>query len=217
MRRWNLRSRLALLVVALLATVLMTPRGALAAPSSLKGLTAPPTTFKGKVVAKDSPTHYFVLTFKCSGGTLTTADWTYEVSPTQSFTGTRGGTPAPACALVPATTGTGVSYSTNISIPLFFNGMSVTNPGTPPPQATLTLTFTNIVASKTSFGNFVPNSVPGTIPENCTTKSGPPSPCAGVQTSDGNLNIPITPTTSTTVVSFSLGGMSFSTLNLSSQ
>jgi hypothetical protein len=197
-------------MVALLAAVLTTSSRAMAAAPTLRRDFSPSTTFKGKVVAKDTTTHYFVLSFTCSSGSLS-AGWTYEVSSTQSFTGTVG---SASCALVPASTGTGVSYSTS-SIPLLFNGIAVTNPGSPAPPATLSLSLTNIVASKTFFGTFVPSSVSGTIPEDCVG-SGPPAPCAGVETSDGDLIIPTTPT-ATTVPGFSLVDGSFSTLILSSQ
>src|SRR5215469_3649131 len=188
MRRWNLLSLVALLAVALVAAMVINPHGALAAPSSLMRLLAPSTTFNGKVVAKDTDTHYFVLSFRCSTGTLT-AGWTYEVSPTQSFTGTVG---SASCALVPATSGTGVSYSTT-SIPLLFNGMPVTTspPGTP---AMLSLSLTNIFASKTFFGLFVSSAVA----EDCASSVTTPPPCVAVITSDP-LVIPITPTSTTTV------------------
>jgi hypothetical protein len=196
MRRWNPLSLVALLVVALLATVLMTPRGALAAPSSTKGLTAPTTNFKGKVVAKNSLTHYFVFTFTCSNGTLS-GKWTYEVSSALSFTGTTG-TTAP-CELTSASPGSGVSYS-NTSIPLLLNvnGQDVE-------VGTLSLlSLTNIVASKTFFGTFVSPTT-----GDCTSIN-PGSPCVAVATSD--LVIPTPPTT---VAGFSLVAGSFSTLNLS--
>ena len=226
MRRCNLRSLVALLAVALLATVLMTPRAALAAPSPLKGLLAPSATFKGKVVAKNPQTNsgpnYFVFTFTCAPppnsppntSSILTGDWTYEVSSTQSFTGTTG-TTGPTCALAPATNGSGVTYSTpsTTGIPLLFNGMSVTNPGPPATPATLSLSFTNIVASKTYFGT----SVSG--PKDCASTGSPP-PCVAVQTSDDMLVIPTVPN-SVSVSGFklvvsSVNG-SFSTLNLSAQ
>jgi hypothetical protein len=204
MRRCNLLSLVPLLVAALVAAVLTTPRGALAATPSLRSPISPSTTFKGKVVAKDTTTHYFVLSFTCSGGALS-AGWTYEVSSTQSFTGTVG---SASCELVPATTGTGVSYSTS-SIPLLFNGISVTNPGTPPTPATLSLSLTNIVASKTFFGTFV-----ASLGADCASSVTSPPPCVAVKTSDDMLIIPTTPT-ATTVAGFSLVDGSFSTLNLS--
>lgn len=208
MRRRTLRSLVALLVVALLATGLIAPRGALAAPSSVRGLPAPSkdlspaTTFKGRVVAKNNPTNYFVLTFACSGGTLTAADWTYEVNSTQSFTGTIG-TPAPVCALVSTTNG--VTYSTPTSIPLMFNGKNVTG-------TLKTLSFTNIVASKTYFGNPVAISSTMTT-EDCTSLAA--TSCVEVQTDALTLTFPTTPSTTVTVAGFKLGGTSTSTLNLS--
>jgi hypothetical protein len=205
MRRWTLLALVTLLMAALVAAVLNTPSRAMAARSSLRGLTAPSTNFKGKVVAKDTTTHYFVLSFTCSGGTLS-AGWTYEVSSTQSFSGTVGSS---SCALVPATTGTGVSY-TPTPIPLLFNGTAVTNPGTPPPPATLALSLTNIAASKTFFGTFVASQG-----EDCASSATSPPPCVAVQTSDDLLIIPTTPTP-TIVPGFSLVDGSFSTLNLSS-
>ena len=213
MRRWNLLSLVALLVVALVAAVVITPRGALAAPSSLMRPPAPSTSFKGKVVAKDTDTHYFVFTFTCApppGSTtsILTGDWTYKVSSTQSFSGTTG-TSGPACALVSTTTGTGVSYSTT-SIPLLFNRIPVTTSplGTP---AMLSLSLTNIMASKTFFGTFVSSAIAQDRASSVTSSS----PCVAAMTSDP-LVIPTTPT-ATTVSGFSLVARSFSTLNLSAQ
>jgi hypothetical protein len=217
MRRWNLLSLVALLVMALIAAVVITSREALAAPSSLMRLPATSTTFKGKVVAKNSDTNYFVFTFTCApqarGATSTLiGNWTYEVSSTQSFTGTTTGMPvvaAPTCSL------TNGSYSTT-QIPLYFNGMPVTTispTGVHGPQAMLLLSLTNIVASKTFFGTFV-SSTTG----DCTS-SVPGSPCVAVQTlvSDDDMLVIPTVSSSTTVPSFSLMSTSFSTLNLSAQ
>jgi hypothetical protein len=199
MRRWNpLFLVIPLFLVALLAPALVTPKRAMAAASSVRQFPASSTTFSGKVVAKNTPTNYFVFTFTCAG-TLT-GKWTYEVSSTQSFTGTTA-TPGPACEL------TNGSYSTT-SIPLLFNGKPVTNPGTPPVPAMLSLSLTNIVASKTFFGTFV-----SATTGDCTS-SAPGSPCVAVTTSDGDLSIPTMPDP-TTVDGFSLLPGSFSTLNLS--
>ena len=79
MRRWN-----RLVLVALLAAVLIPPSGALATPS-----TSSSTSFTGKAVAKNSQTHYFVVAFTCSGGTLS-GSWTYRVTRTRSYSGSLG-------------------------------------------------------------------------------------------------------------------------------
>jgi len=205
MRRWNVQTLVALLLAALVAAVLNTPRGAMAATPSVRSPISPSMTFKGKVVAKNTATNYFVLTFACSGGTLITADWTYEVTSSQSFTGTIGapstGSLPPTCALVQAANG--VTYATPASIPLAFNGTNVTG--------TLnTLTFTNIMASKTYFGVAVP--ISPTVAKDCTLLTS--TTCVRVQTDA--LTIPTTPM-ATSVPAFILGNSSFSTLNLSAQ
>jgi len=202
MRRWHpLFLVVPLFLVALLAPALVTPKRAMAAgASSLRQFPSPSTDFRGKVVAKNSSTNYFVLTFTCAGTPSTlTSKWTYEVSSTQSFTGTTA-TPGPTCELANG------SYSTT-SIPLLFNGEPVTNPATGM-QAMLSLSLTNIVASKTFFGTFV-----SATTGDCTS-SATGSPCVAVQTSDGDLSIPTMPDP-TIVDGFSLLPGSFSTLNLS--
>ena len=206
MRRWNpLFLVVPLFLVAVLAPALVTPNRAMAAgASSLRQFPASSTNFKGKVVAKDRTDHYFVFTFTCTG-TLS-GKWTYEVSSTQSFTGTTGGTPA--CVLASAAPEPGVSYLPATDIQLLFNvnGQDVD-------VGTLSLSLTNIVASKTFFGIFI-ESPPPSVPEDCTSSdlSAFP-PCVAVKTSD--LVIPTTPTT--TVAGFSLETGSFSTLNLSAR
>jgi hypothetical protein len=200
MRRWNsLFLVVPLLLVALLVPALVTPNRAKAAASSLRQFPLSSTTFRGKVVAKNSPINYFVFTFTCAG-TLT-GKWTYEVSSEQSFTGTTA-TPGPACELTKG------SYLTT-SIPLLFNDEPVTNPATGT-QAMLSLSLTNIVSSKTFFGTFVDSTM-----GDCTSAA-PGSPCVAVQTSDGDLSIPTTPDP-TIVPGFSLLPGSFSTLNLSAR
>jgi hypothetical protein len=160
MRRWNL-----LFLVALLAAVLIIPRGAMAA-------TSPSTSFKGRAVAKNTDTHYFVVSFTCSpSGTTGTLSggWTYEVSSTLSYTGTLG--PA-GCALVSVNGGATWSTSpdgTNrnpLTIPLLF-GANNTKVGT------LTLFLTDIGAQKTYF--------PDTT-VTCPSTSNSPSRCIEVFT-----------------------------------
>src|SRR5215471_14179509 len=85
MRRWNPIFLVALLVVVLATVVSITPPGASAhsLPSSI-------SLIKGKIVAKNADTHYFVFTFTCalSGTTGTlSGKWTYEVTSTSSLTG----------------------------------------------------------------------------------------------------------------------------------
>jgi hypothetical protein len=176
MRRWNL-----LFLVALLATVLITPRGALAATSSS-------TSFKGRAVAKNTNTHYFVVSFTCSTGTLS-AGWTYEISSTQSFTGT--GTlerppGSPGCALVSLEEGAHWSTSSdsgisvgplpNIPLVLVVGGKNET-------VGMLTLFLTDVRASKTFF--------PYTTNLTCSSSSSN-SPCIQVDTSGlmSSLGVP---------------------------
>jgi hypothetical protein len=163
MRRCSLLSLVALLVVALVAAVLITPTRTMAATPSLRGSSLPSINFKGRAVAKNNDTHYFVLSFTCSDGALR-AGWTYEFSSTQSFTGMVG---SASCALVPANGGSSTSPDgTHVgpltNIPLMYQGNNV---------GTLTLFLANIVASKTFFPNTTVD---------CSTTS---SPCIEVDTS----------------------------------
>jgi hypothetical protein len=76
MRRRNL-----LILVALVAVALITSTTAMAAPASA-------TNFKGKAaVYSRNADHYFVVSFTCSGSTLS-GNWTYDVNSSQSFSGT---------------------------------------------------------------------------------------------------------------------------------
>ncbi len=170
MRRWNL-----LVLVALLAVVMIAPSMAKAAASSSTSTTSTSKFFKGRAVAKNSDTHYFVLSFTCSAGQLS-AGWTYEVDSMHSFTGTLDTSSPPPCALV--STDNGAHWSTGTvpatgtptvgpltNIPLIYQGSSV---------GMLTLFLTDIGASKTFF--------PPNITKNCTDTT--VSLCIEVDTND---------------------------------
>jgi hypothetical protein len=136
MRRWNPLFLLALLMVVLAAVVFITPPGASAHsfPSSIN-------LINGKIVAKNSDTHYFVLTFNCALSGTTGAlsgKWTYEVTSSLSLTAMVE--PGASCSDLTATlTGTGN---------LVGCGAPCTTNPTPP---MLTLALKNIVATKTFF------------------------------------------------------------------
>jgi type 1 fimbria pilin len=196
MRRWNPLFLVALLVVALLAAVLMTPRGALAAPSSLRQFPASSTNFKGKIVAKNSNTHYFVLSFTCSGGNLS-AKWTYEVSSTSSFSGTVG---EASC-----------SFSSTDGLVTSPSPLNLVGAPCEPCTPTLTVTLTNIVATKTFFN--VPT------PTMLCSSSATPQPCLGVTTEGFIIPPSTTPDDfNSQCANFTCpAGFPFATLNLSAR
>lgn len=168
MRRWNSLYLVPLLAVVLAAVVSLTPPGA-----SAHSISSPSINFKGKIVAKNADTHYFVLSFTCSGGKLS-AGWTYEVSSTTSFTGTVGKFTTTTCSFSSAS-----GLVTNPS-PLKLEGAPC---GTCTP--TLTLTLMNNVATKTFFNVFIST-------ELCSS-SASPQPCLDVETSGFSFPNPTPP------------------------
>ncbi len=171
MRRWSLLFLVALLAV--LAAVLIAPSQAMAMAA-----TSPSMNFSGKAVAKNSDTHYFVVSFTCSPpvttgtGTLS-GKWTYEVDSMHSYTGILG---SAGCALYPTILANGeVTWSTSsddmcplplppLKMPLMSGGSNV---------GTLSLCLTDVGIRKTFF--------PPPLPTSCPTN--PPSACIEVQTS----------------------------------
>jgi hypothetical protein len=133
MRRWNPLFLVPLLVVVLAAVVFIAPPEA-----SAHSFPSTSTTLKGKIVAKNSNTHYFVLSFTCSSSG-NTGKWTYEVSSTSSFTGTVEWT---SCSF--SSTGGQVTLNNGTGNLVGCGAPCTTNP-------TLTVTLTNIVAAKTFF------------------------------------------------------------------
>jgi hypothetical protein len=164
-------------MVALLAAALNTPSRVLAATHSARSLTASTINFKGKAVAKNNETHYFVLTFSCSGGSFT-GSWTYEVNSSLSYTGTSGATqtqPAP-CALIPTDNGmtlsTATSPASTTPSPMTSTLFAGPNNAT---VGTLTLFLTDVMPSKTFFPN--------------TIAPCPTSPNACIELSTRNLSL----------------------------
>jgi hypothetical protein len=166
MRRWNLLFLVPLLVAVLAAVASITPPGA-----SAHSFPSTSINFKGKIVAKNADSHYFVLSFTCSGGSLS-AGWTYEVSSTSSFTGTVG---SASCSF--SSTG-GLMTSPS---PLNLMGAPC---GTCTP--TLTVALTNIVATKTFFNNVL-------TPTMLCSGSSTSGPCLDVETNGFNIPNPIPP------------------------
>jgi hypothetical protein len=160
MRRWNPLYLVPLLVVVLAAVVFITPPGA-----SAHSFPSTSTNFKGKIVAKNSDTHYFVLSFTCSPSG-NTGKWTYEVSSTSSFTGTVDWT---SCSVSSSGGLVTLNGSGNL---VGCGGPCTTNP-------TLTLALTNIVAAKTFFN--VPT--PTINPTMLCTSSATSAPCLDIKAS----------------------------------
>jgi len=186
MRRWNLLFLGAL--VAVLAAVLITPSRAMAAPSS-------PTSFKGKVVAKNTSDHYFVVSFTClppmststQFGTLM-GSWTYEVTSAQSITGTLGSPVVGGCALVPTSANGVMTWSTSSDGTTVSPFETDLNVPAPPPGGTklvgtLTLFLTGIGTTKTFLAS--------TTNVTCSSNS-PTSRCIQVDTSGlmSSLGVP---------------------------
>lgn len=148
MRRWNPLFLVALLVVALLATVLMTPRGALAAGAPSQ------TSFKGKAAVYSDAGPYFVVSFTCSNGTLS-GKWTFENNAGASMSGPLEG--IAACGLTTSnqwSTTTASPPGANAPSPLaseLLFGANNANIGT------LNLFLTNIGATKTFFDDTDPD------------------------------------------------------------
>jgi hypothetical protein len=214
MRRWNPLFLVALLVVVMATVVSITPAGA-SAHSFPSGI----SLIKGKIVAKNSNTHYFVLSFTCSlsgtTGTLS-GNWTYEVSSTSSFTGTVG--PGASCSDPTA-------LMTGGLVTLTGSGNLAGAPcRTPPcPLPTLTLALSNIVAAKTFF-NFVATDRTTSKPALCTSPTPTPTtPCLDIEASGfdtGSIPSPLNNFDSQ-CVNFNNcptgSGFPFATLNLSTR
>src|SRR5215469_6904589 len=173
MRRWNPLFLVALLVVVLATVVFITPPGASAHsfPSSI-------SLINGKIVAKNSDTHYFVLTFTCALSGTTgplSGNWTYEVTSTSSLTGMVE--PGARCSDLTATS-TGGQVTLTGTGNLVGCGVPCTTNPTPP---MLTLALTNIVATKTFFNA-------GTSSALCTSSKS--QTCLDVEASGFSLPTP---------------------------
>jgi hypothetical protein len=154
MRRWNL-----LFVAALLVAVLITLSG----PGAVMAAGASTTNFKGKAAVYSRTTDsYFVVSFTCSNRMLS-GKWTYEVSSSQSVSGTLGDAPCELTSTSPWSTLPGTMDAT----PLIYQGEVV---------GTLTLVLSNIVATKT----YIPDTA------NCSVSG----PCILIRTSGFEVDGP---------------------------
>lgn len=195
MRRWNPLFLVALLLVVMATVVSITPAGASAHsfPSSI-------SLIKGKIVAKNSNTHYFVLSFTCSPSS-NTGNWTYEVDSTSSFTGMVNWTSCPFSS-------TGGQVTLHNGTGTLVGCGAPCNITPPTPNPTLTLDLTNIVATKTFF-NMVGIDPTTNNSALCTSLNTPP--CLNIKASGFNG----IPDFSSQV---SMGsGFPFATLNLSTR
>jgi hypothetical protein len=173
MRHWNPLFLVPVLAVVLATVVSTTPPGA-----SAHSFPATSMTFKGKIVAKNAATHYFVLSFTCSDGKFS-AGWTYEFDSTHSFTGTVG---SATCSF----SSTGGLVTTPSPLNLMGAPCAMCTP-------TLTVTLMNIMATKTFFN--IPMPPPPATPTEICSSSATPQPCLDVETSGFNIPNPTPPPT----------------------
>lgn len=136
------------ILVALVAAVLIVPGIAIAAPSSS-------TSFNGKAaVYSRNADHYFVVSFTCSGGTLS-GNWTYDVNSGQSFSGTLVER-ANDCAVVPSANNSWSSSTSPNGTPSIPFGGSTEGVGLKfgiAQVGTMFLVVSDIRATKTYFGD----------------------------------------------------------------
>jgi hypothetical protein len=158
MRRLHLLFLVApLSVVALLASVLITPSRAMAAGAPTQ------TNFKGKAAVYTDAGPYFVVSFTCSPSSATSGTlsgkWTFEDSDGTSTSGTLGS--GTACALTKShqwSTASSIGPADAPTPPsswtVGLNGVNGSNVGTLD-----RLFLTDISATKTSFGTTTPHTL----------------------------------------------------------